>query len=387
MPDERFNADLQHTDSDAAGPPWRNALNRRVFQSGEFADGNGPSRRYVYDDWQMLCEYCEDNHSPHGNEMLLSEYVYGEYMDEVWLRDRRVWNGTAYETERLYFLHDPLYSVSGVMDAAGNLTEAYEYDPYGKRTVITDGPDADTKVNFTADDIRQTASPRNIRAAYTGQRRDDITGLYYYKNRYYSADLGRFLSRDPIGYADGLSLYQYAGSSPFSAVDTYGLWSSNIHKDLTKQYAVLWGYSGESSNTVSDACNGVDYDRRRSPLPFLGQQQYHFDGNNGRGDMPDTRQILYDTHKKKAIDFCCKHKNKGKHAAKELGIAIHPKQDISAHGHYGYRTMGQIAVIHNSLSPQKDYGDPGGYPDRIDLDVQKSPDGIPTKEYLHSVDI
>ena len=35
---------------------------------------------------------------------------------------------------------------------------------------------------------------------YTGRQLDTETGLYYYRHRMYHAQLGRFCSRDPIGY-------------------------------------------------------------------------------------------------------------------------------------------------------------------------------------------
>ncbi len=41
-----------------------------------------------------------------------------------------------------------------------------------------------------------------------------------------------------------------------------------------------------------------------------------------------------------------------------------------------------ILTIHNSQSPQHDYGNPADYPDRVDLDVKNSPDGRPSRNYL-----
>ena len=59
--------------------------------------------------------------------------------------------------------------------------------------------------------------------SYTGQRFDVETDLYYYKNRYYSPDQGRFISRDPIGYyGDGVNLYQYIGGKVSHLVDPTG---------------------------------------------------------------------------------------------------------------------------------------------------------------------
>jgi RHS repeat-associated protein len=34
-------------------------------------------------------------------------------------------------------------------------------------------------------------------------------GLYTVRHRHYAPDLGRWLSRDPLGYVDGMSLYEY----------------------------------------------------------------------------------------------------------------------------------------------------------------------------------
>ena len=59
---------------------------------------------------------------------------------------------------------------------------------------------------------------------FTGRRFDEETGLYYYRNRYYHAQLGRFVSRDPIGYEGSeWNLYEYVASNPLVATDPLGL--------------------------------------------------------------------------------------------------------------------------------------------------------------------
>ena len=85
-----------------------------------------------------------------------------------------------------YFTHDYRYSVTSVTDLSGSIIESYDYKVYGERTASGSG----------LTDI-----------GYTGQRHDSETGLMYFKNRYYSTSMGSFVTRDPLGYVDGLSMY------------------------------------------------------------------------------------------------------------------------------------------------------------------------------------
>jgi uncharacterized protein RhaS with RHS repeats len=47
--------------------------------------------------------------------------------------------------------------------------------------------------------------------------------LYYNRGRYYSPELQRFISEDPVGLAGGINLYAYAGNNPISFADPTGL--------------------------------------------------------------------------------------------------------------------------------------------------------------------
>ena len=59
--------------------------------------------------------------------------------------------------------------------------------------------------------------------AYTGRRFDDETEIYFYRHRYYHAQLGRFVNRDPLTYRDGANLFAFVGSQPASRTVALGL--------------------------------------------------------------------------------------------------------------------------------------------------------------------
>jgi RHS repeat-associated protein len=58
---------------------------------------------------------------------------------------------------------------------------------------------------------------------FAGQYADEETGLAYNRNRYYEAESGRYISRDPIGLEGGLRIFGYAGNRPSALIDPEGL--------------------------------------------------------------------------------------------------------------------------------------------------------------------
>ncbi|MBN2218291.1 MAG: hypothetical protein JW719_13025, partial [Pirellulales bacterium] len=59
---------------------------------------------------------------------------------------------------------------------------------------------------------------------YTARRLDRESGLMYYRHRYYDTGMGRFVSRDPIGYEGSKwNLYEYVQGNPCLDGDPRGL--------------------------------------------------------------------------------------------------------------------------------------------------------------------
>ncbi|ENG0237592.1 RHS repeat-associated core domain-containing protein, partial [Burkholderia multivorans] len=58
--------------------------------------------------------------------------------------------------------------------------------------------------------------------AVPGAQEDEETGLAYNRHRYYDPMSGRFVSKDPIGLAGGINVYQYA-PNPIAWIDPRGL--------------------------------------------------------------------------------------------------------------------------------------------------------------------
>ena len=61
---------------------------------------------------------------------------------------------------------------------------------------------------MTALFVDRSSSSYDWEFRYTGRREDLETGLLFFRARFYSAQLGRFISRDPLGFVDGMSLYR-----------------------------------------------------------------------------------------------------------------------------------------------------------------------------------
>ena len=150
---------------------------RRTTLAGAITD-------LAYDGVDLVAEY-------DGAGTLLRRYVHGPGVDEP-----LVWYEGSTTTAKSWLYADHLGSIIGTANSAGTSTAIHSYGPFGEPNVTT-----------------------GVRFRYTGQQYLGGLNLYYYKARFYSPALGRFLQTDPIGTADDLNLYAYVGNNPVNFSD------------------------------------------------------------------------------------------------------------------------------------------------------------------------
>jgi RHS repeat-associated protein len=106
---------------------------------------------------------------------------------------------------------------------------------------------------------------------YTGRRLDPETGLYYYRARYYSASLGRFLQADPIGYGDDMNMYAYVGGDPVNATDPSGMKCVSVWRYALcvvsdgKQTKVYGTTAEQAADPINTRPAGSDINKKDKP--------------------------------------------------------------------------------------------------------------------------
>ncbi|WP_446011326.1 RHS repeat domain-containing protein, partial [Candidatus Electrothrix sp.] len=160
------------------------------------------TRFFVYDGWNLIEEL-------DGAGAVAASYVYGLDLSQS-LQGAGGIGGILARVDHgadkvhLYF-YDANGNVGQLIDTAdGSVVAAYEYAPFGG---LTSAMGSYAGIN-----------PFRFSSKYA----DDEIGLYYYGYRYYLPELGRWLSRDPIGEDGGLNLYVFVGNDGVNRFDLLG---------------------------------------------------------------------------------------------------------------------------------------------------------------------
>jgi RHS repeat-associated protein len=126
------------------------------------------------------------------------------------------------------------YSITAMTTSTGAVAERYAYTAYGQPTILN------------ASGTVLTSSKVGNRYTYTGREWDETLGLHHFRARWMSPPAGRFLGRDPIGYADGDALYldvmAIVGLDPSGKVFAA---QCAHHRSICEQLRDIWKNAGK----------------------------------------------------------------------------------------------------------------------------------------------
>ncbi|MBX3321363.1 MAG: hypothetical protein KF757_00080 [Phycisphaeraceae bacterium] len=244
------------------------------------------------------------------------------------LRDRDTTaNGTL--DERVYYLHNWRSDIVALISHAGSQIEQVRYEPYGTPFGIPAGDiDADGKV--TQDDVDQAAawysgSAYDVRADLDMNGSVNLSDITYIagnkvlnhetgrgvlslehigsrkgyagyenlaelegsgvkwdvRNRVLLSEIGSWNRRDPLGYVDGVSLYEYVMGRPILGYDTYG-----THRAFAQDSTPMAPWLAPPSIPIVDAPGGdIPDDTTPSMVLLIAACEQACQDNRGAGAM------------------------------------------------------------------------------------------------------
>jgi RHS repeat-associated protein len=201
------------------------------------------TNKYAYDGWNMIAEFG-------AGDALVRSYMWGTDLSGSMQGAGGVggllcvsYHGSS--TTNCLVISDGNGNVAGLVDASnGNMVGRYEYGPYGELLRRTD-----------------TLSVGNP-FCFSTKFQDQETDLLYYGYRFYSANQGRWLSRDSLGERGGADLYHFLGNAGIESIDYLGL--EELYTQGLGAWDTFWlGFGNDFISTgdnVWDATGRTYYD-------------------------------------------------------------------------------------------------------------------------------
>lgn len=204
----------------------------------------GATTRFLWDNENVLIE-ADDSHET------TAEYTYAPlelYGNLVSMR-REVTS---------FYNFDAIGSTSKLTDLSGAITDSYTYKAFGEQVA---------SLGLTNNHFRYIGRQGYVFEEY----------VFQVRSRWLKASIGRWLSVDPLGFADGTNLYVAAANRPVVLVDPSGLYCSPC-------CCCVDGAS--MSNSMSLQQRLAFYERRLNDPAFAGERSRTQRGIAGyRGDI------------------------------------------------------------------------------------------------------
>lgn len=209
----------------------------------------------LYDGTDLVAEY--------NGTAVARRYVHGPGIDEP-----LVWYEGSGTTAKNWIYTNHLGSVVALANTAGTSTATYTYGPYGEPNVTTG----------------------NMRFRYTGQQLIPALNLYYYKARFYSPTLGRFLQTDPIGQKDDMNLYAYVKNNTINNIDPTGMYAQHIGREVDKGLQKIFDNGSITAEAYLGVGGGANVSWENGKVEVIGRVGVGIGGDFGydpRGNPSD----------------------------------------------------------------------------------------------------
>lgn len=146
-------------------------------------------------------------------------------------------------------VHDHRGNISTLIDIdTGTVTTYTRYSAFGEMQCF-DG---------AGNTLSKSLSPWT----FSGKRHDAETGFVYFGKRFYAPSLGRWISRDPLGFADSPNRFAYGCNDPINNLDLYGLFSfSDLWDSVVSFFETVADVVSQFVDTLKNQVSYEDYIR------------------------------------------------------------------------------------------------------------------------------
>ncbi len=222
-------------------PPVGDPINFAYNAMGQRIQKNGT--RFIYDGVQMLQETDLNNQTLRSNTF--TNEGYGDLVSENDGTDSSfpTFNGQS--------------STDAIVNKTATVTDRISYSAFG-------GQDSHTGSSTTP--FRFVGKQSYYNDAETGLYLLGAGGNPNGAGRYYDPELGRFISRDPIGLAGGdVNLYRYAGNNPVNGIDPTGLFSQTERAYSVARTKYYSRYKDQ--RWAREELEGINFDKTNPTAP------------------------------------------------------------------------------------------------------------------------
>lgn len=160
-------------------------------------------------------------------------------------------------------IHDCQGSICCLIDVdTKKVAETYRYSAFGEMEI------------FDSEGKQIAVSAIKNPWRFAGKRYDEETGLLNFGKRLYEASAGRWLTPDPLGYADGPNRYLFVHNNPLNNQDLYGLFSfSDFWNDLISTVSSVVSTIAEGINQVVSYLSNFSYlNHIHKDMEIIGHQ-------------------------------------------------------------------------------------------------------------------